>query len=314
MQRILICGSSSFASQGLVQLLESKGSQITHFNRGKLEHKGNQISGDVLNIDKNEFLHGPFDIVINYIVLKGQSQEQNRLYIKKLLNFCNNKRVRHLIHLSSVSALEVSAKYNTEATPTEADPDKKGSYGSLKIAADLCLVRNKPSELKLSLVRPGFVLGKVVQFPTVGNAFKTPFGFLLFGSPNPQMPLIKRDFLHQAILKIIQLDRKEPNIEIFHIYDSNSPSKRDYVKTAHRLGGQSDRLIVPPKWLWLFAGGCGEILSRLINKKELNVYRRIANACREKSFNSDQTQQLLGLSFSMNWQKVLEEAMDGRKK
>src|SRR5438067_12148676 len=109
--RVLILGHRSFASRGLSDLLKSKGNEVFTFSRGPLAQTDSEITGPVELIQKNPYLQIPFDAVINYIYLREQSVENNIAYLKALMEFCEAQKVRHLIHISSVSAYGTTLQF-----------------------------------------------------------------------------------------------------------------------------------------------------------------------------------------------------------
>src|SRR4029079_17625193 len=96
-----------------------------------------------------------------------------------------------------------SVRQIDETTPIETRPERKGAYGSLKVASDQFLLANKPAGLKLSLVRPGFILSQGLADPIVGMAFRTPFNrLLLIGSPSNVVPLTTRDKVNDVLVAL----------------------------------------------------------------------------------------------------------------
>ena len=113
-KRVLICGDRSFAAQGLRELLSARGFDVATFTRGTLNRAGPFVTGPVMTIHKNPYLTGRFDAVINYILLQGESVEDNIRYVEALAGFCRERSIRHLIHISSCSVYKNGARLVTE--------------------------------------------------------------------------------------------------------------------------------------------------------------------------------------------------------
>ena len=181
--RILICGHSSFASQGLPQLLRDAGHEVTLFGRGATDRReqpglGLIVTGPVAELHSNPHLRpdtaGSFNAVVNYILLKDESIEKNVAYTRSLMQFCAETGVKHLVHISSVSSYSGSARLIDEQATLENDPLKKGSYGSLKVASDVDVLNHRPPAMKLTMVRPGFILGPGLVDPIIGTGARLP--------------------------------------------------------------------------------------------------------------------------------------------
>ena len=307
---ILICGSSSFAARGLEALFLSNNFNVHTFNRGKEDCCQNSVTGKVSEIHNNKFLTGSFDTVINFLLLKGESIESNIFYIKSLLEFCRQKQVKHLIHISSVSVYKSSCRLINENAEVEVVPSQKGDYGARKVAIDNYLLNNPIENLTVSFIRPGFVLGKGLLNPIVGNAFRTPWNkLLLYGTKNSIMPLTTHKLLHQSILKLAQYIPQE-RLNTYIIVDNNSPSKVDYIETCSQLFGISESVMSFPTLLWLTAGFLGDIATKILLRKKMELYQKFYNATRETFYDSSHTEKVLGLHFSIDWKKELLNSLD----
>jgi len=307
---ILLCGSSSFAAKGLDELLSQNGYNVITFNRGSEACRNNAVTGNVTEINKNKFLTVSPGTVINFLLLKGDSVDNNVLYIKSLLDFCRQKKVKHLIHISSISVYKSNCKLINEKAVIEKDPAKKGEYGAWKVAVDNYLLSNPVEGLSVSFVRPGFVLGKGLLNPVVGNAFRTPWNkLLLYGTGKTIMPLTTHTVLHQSLLKLVGIEEQE-KFNIYVIVDNHSPVKQDYIKTCSELFGISEKVISLPGWFWLTAGFFGDIADRLVLKKNLGLYQKFYNATRKTSYDSSITEKELGLNFNIDWKKELYNSLE----
>ncbi len=105
MYKILVCGSTSFAANGIVQRLTALGHDVLTFNRGEENKVGNSITGPVKSISTNRFIDDRIDIIINYLLVKNASVEENIEYISDLLALCKKANTKHLIHFSIYECL-----------------------------------------------------------------------------------------------------------------------------------------------------------------------------------------------------------------
>ena len=119
MNKILILGSHSFVSKGLVSELDSLSYYVHEFSRGKKRRQDNKIYGNYLSISSNELFDNSYDIVINFAILKDQSLDDNIQFIKDLIDFCKSHGVKKLIHFSSIMVYNYALKDVTENTEIE---------------------------------------------------------------------------------------------------------------------------------------------------------------------------------------------------
>ena len=132
MNNVLICGHKSFVATGLTKVFKDNDITCDCFSRGEMSRNGNVVKGDVLKMSQNELL-GTYDTVINFIILKDKSVEENLTYAKSLLEFCKTKGIKHLIQISSISAYPNGADTVTEDSPIEENYHNKGGYASVKV-------------------------------------------------------------------------------------------------------------------------------------------------------------------------------------
>ena len=207
MKKILICGHRSFVATGLMQTLKDKGMDVDCFSRGEEERNDNVVTGDVTKIEKNQFL-GSYDTVINFIILKEKSIEENINYIQSLLSFCKTKGVKNLLQISSISVYPNEAIEVDENSEIEEDYHNKGGYASIKVAVDRYLLSNPVEGLNVSFVRPGYIYTKNREISKAG-IFVSKFGLnVLLGDKKTTLPLINREVLHEALFRIIECRTK----------------------------------------------------------------------------------------------------------
>jgi nucleoside-diphosphate-sugar epimerase len=308
-QRILICGHRSFAAQGLPEVLEKRGYQVVLFSRGDLKRTKNVVTGPVLEIDKNPLLEGSFDILINYILLGASGREENERYLQALLNLAQQRGTRHFVQISSISVYRSDATRIDESTREETNPQQKGPYAATKIIQDEFLKANTPSPLKLSLVRPGFILGPGLPNPIGGTALRTPWNkLLLLGNPTSKIPLISRDLVNETLASVVS-HPPENSPEVVLIADPNSPTRKEYIDACCQLLGCGTHTVTVPNWIWLSAAAGAEVPARIL-KLSVKPFQKVASLCQDKTFGVEQSELRSGVNMSFDWRRVLTSSMD----
>ena len=159
MKKVLICGHRSFVATGLTNALEQARISYDCFSRGSEKRDGNVVTGDVLDMSNNKYLD-EYDVVINYIILKNQSVDENLAYIKSLLDFCKKKKVKNLLQISSISVYPNESKVVDETSEIENDYHNKGGYASIKVAVDHYLMDYPVEGLGVSFISQGYIYTK----------------------------------------------------------------------------------------------------------------------------------------------------------
>lgn len=310
-QRILVCGHRAFAAKGLPELLRSAGHTVSTFSRGPVGQDGDAITGPVDQMHENPHLDQPFDTVINYILLKDDPIDKNNAFITSLVECCKRRNVKHLVHLSSVSVYSGDIDRIVEEAQVETVPDRKGSYGSLKVATDIHLSRIAPAELRLSMVRPGFILGLGLMDPIIGMAMRFLNNRLLvLGDAKNQLPVVTREQVNEAILKIVDLLDPNPR-EAFLILDNHSPLREQWLKGVCEQLGAGVGLIKLPPWFWLMAGYCSAPLVKLAGMK-MKPIQMMKNITRRQRYDSTITQRRLGMDMRVDWPKEVRNSFTGQ--
>ncbi len=286
MSKILICGATSFVAKGLAELLRSKGHVIECFSRGKISKNSLVIKGDYLTIANNEYLALGYDVVVNYAVIKDGTVESNLQYVKSLVKMCQDKGVKKLIHFSSVMTYGYHIGKIDENTPIEklGETWKKG-YGEFKIAVDQYLISIRDTlPFELVLVRPGYVLADNRPCPFIKPL---PFGFTLIkGDSKSKQPIVKREEIHEAILKIIETDNNYP---VYHFFPNDGMTKyRFAIQTGYK------HLIPMPRLIFKYL----PLLLMKIGAMSKAMYSRFDGMYNENEFYSELTENKLNIKFS----------------
>lgn len=232
-RKILICGATSFVAKGFKELLIQQGFDVDTFGRK---------DGSYLEIDKNPMLADSYEAVVNFAVLKDQNIENNVSYMKSLVEMCRQKHVKKLIHFSSIMVYSYHLGKLDENSPidTVANTMMEG-YGKIKIACDEFLNSIKQSlPFEVVMVRPGYVLADNSPAPFIK---RLPCGAsVILGNKKSRQPIVKREDIHLALLKIIETDK---NLPVYHLFQNNDITKYNFAKQT--VGGL---ILVLPKFIF----------------------------------------------------------------
>lgn len=276
MKKILICGATSFVAKGFKELLIQQGFDVDTFGRK---------DGSYLEIDKNPMLADSYEAVVNFAVLKDQSIEDNVSYMKSLVEMCKQKQVKKLIHFSSIMVYSYHLGKLDENSPidTVANTMMEG-YGKIKIACDEFLNSIKQSlPFEVVMVRPGYVLADNRPAPFIK---RLPCGIsVILGNKKSRQPIVKREDIHLALLKIIETDK---NLPVYHLFQNNDITKYNFAKQT--VGGL---ILVLPKFIF-------EGLPRLMMKMGLMkkaLYSRFDGMYNYNVASSTMTESKLNIKF-----------------
>lgn len=276
MKKILICGATSFVAKDFKELLIQQGFDVDTFGRK---------DGSYLEIDKNPILADSYEAVVNFAVLKDQSIEDNVSYMKSLIEMCKQKQVKKLIHFSSIMVYSYHLGKLDENSPidTVANTMMEG-YGKIKIACDEFLNSVKQSlPFEVVMVRPGYVLADNRPAPFIK---RLPCGVsVILGNKKSRQPIVKREDIHLALLKIIETDK---NLPVYHLFQNNDITKYNFAKQT--VGGL---ILVLPKFIF-------EGLPRLMMKMGLMkkaLYSRFDGMYNYNVASSTMTESKLNIKF-----------------
>lgn len=217
-RKILICGATSFVAKGFKELLIQQGFDVDTFGRK---------DGNYLEIDKNPMLADSYEAVVNFAVLKDQSIEDNVSYMKSLVEMCRQKHVKKLIHFSSIMVYNYHLGQLDENSPIETVVDTMmEGYGKLKIAVDEYLNNVKIGlPFEVVMVRPGYVLADGRPAPFIK---RLPCGInVILGNKRSKQPIVRREDIHKALVKIIETEK---NLPVYHLFQNNDITKYDFAK------------------------------------------------------------------------------------
>lgn len=284
--KILICGANSFVGKGLIQTLSAEGYLVDQFSRGKISTgTKNNIKGSYLEIDKNEYLNDTYSTVINFALLKDSSLNDNIKYIEALIKLCKFKHVNKLIHFSSIMVYDYALNEINEHSEIETVENTiKSGYGEIKIGVDQYLLsRKKELPFEVILVRPGYVLADNRPCPFIK---KLPLGFsIIKGNKSSKQPIVKREDIHEALIKII---RTENNLPVYHFFPNDGMTKYKYAQDT--VGGI---ILTLPKCIFKYI----PLLFSKIGLIPKSLYSRFEGMYIESNFSSQLTENKLNFKF-----------------
>ena len=282
---ILLCGEDSFAAKGLLEKLEESNFNVDCFSKGKESRGGKYITGDVFAMSKNPYFLDSYDIVISYILIKNKTVEENITFVKELDNFCEQKNVKRLIQISSISVYPNELKYVNEKTEIESNCDNKGEYASVKIAVDQFLL-HKTSTYPVTFIRPGYLVCEDNNFSYAGIGICLPLRLiLLLGNKKTSLPLIQRDKMNESLVEIIKKNRFN---DVYLFLENKKGTKYQFLKS------RVTRKIIPlPKSIILFCARIAKTLKLLSDKQ----YHQIKGLFKETYFDSSESEKELQITF-----------------
>lgn len=286
--KLLLLGEKSFAANGLYELLTKEGLETDCFSRGYESRNGDFVTGDVFKLSENKELLNEYDIVINFIIIKNESVNKNIGYIEELDKFCKSRKVKKLIQISSVSCYPWEASSVNETTDIENNHLKKGSYASIKVAVDRFLISlEKP--YKVSFIRPGFI------YTPDGGSGISGIGIHLFSKValilgNKKTPLakIRRERLHQGILKILNTGCSK---SVYLMFENNNSTKKDF------LAGKGYKITIPLNRFLVTGVSKIAVKTGFFNSSQLEQVRSLFRHTNYECYN---TEFELGYSFIKN--------------
>lgn len=167
---ILITGANGFIGSHMVKRLLKEDCNVVALIRdpnlvAELENQSiKPIMGDIL--DKNS-LHqipqcdGVFHLAGILDHTKGEDYMMNVNYegSVNILEFCKQRKIKKLIHLSSLGVMACSSPL-IDLNEDDPIPDKPiGIYARSKASAEKALVNSNTDDINISIVRPPFVWG-----------------------------------------------------------------------------------------------------------------------------------------------------------
>lgn len=282
---ILICGHRAYAARNLEERLKQAGYTVICFSRGEVKRENNVVTGLVTEIDTNPLLPNEIDVVINFILLKNGTFKDNLAYIEALCRFCEKRKVKRLIHLSSISSYPNDTELITEDTEIDHNYRLKGNYGAQKVLIDKYLIKQRDEKgLPLVFLRPGFITAPDHPNPIGGIAKILPNGFtLLIGNNQSSLPIVSRDEMQYGLQKAIEDIYPLP---VYLLVREGNYTKADYVKTLF-----PDTIVIPlPKYIVV---GLAQLLKALYIFDE-RKFQMVKGQFKVNKLNAEKTYKKIG--------------------
>jgi len=283
-EKILICGHRSFVATGLTDVMSKHDISHECFSRGETRRVGNVVTGDVMNMATNPELKR-YDTVINFIILKDASVEQNIAYIQSLLAFCKQAGVKHLIQISSIAVYPNDAEYVNESSELETAGNKSG-YAAIKLAVDKYLLEHPVEGMHITFVRPGFVYAKNTEVSKAGLVVSKCGIHVLWGDKRTVLPKINRADLHEALIRIAL---SEEINNVYLVFNSSpEQTKYDFVSRQWNI----HPICLPASFVVYTAKCLNKV--RLISNTNL---KRIIGLFKRTQFDNHRTEERLSMRF-----------------
>lgn len=283
-EKILICGHRSFVATGLIDAFQEHGVTCDCFSRGKVERNGNVITGDVMEMADNPYL-SQYETVINFIILKDASIEQNVAYIRSLLQFCKKAGVKRLIQISSIAVYPNDAERVNEDSELEIAGNKSG-YAAIKLAVDKYLLEHPVEGMQITFVRPGFVYAKNAEVSKAGLVVSRCGVHILLGDKKTVLPKINRKDLHEALVRIAFAKEAD---NVYLVFNSNAgQTKYDFVSRQWNI----NPICLPTSFVVLAAKCLNKV--RIISNTNL---KRIIGLFKRTQFDNHRTEERLSMQF-----------------
>lgn len=288
MKKILLLGEKSFAATGLYELLKNNYYQVDCFSRGVESKNGDFIKGDVFALSNNIYLAPDYDIVINFILIKNDLIGLNLDYIKEVDNLCRVKKVKNLLHISSISSYPGNLEFIDEESEIEKNHTIKGNYAGIKVAVDNYLLSiERP--YALSFIRPGFIYTSGLNENISGIGLKILPGLaIILGNKKTPLTVIRRERLHEGILRVIETGCDQ---RVYLMFENNDSKKSDFLRN------NGYKIVIPLNKRLI-------INASLIFKKtgvfKQSHFEQIESLFKQTSFCCYQTEFILNYSFIPN--------------
>jgi hypothetical protein len=286
-KKIICFGKNSFVANGFDSHILKHNRKVDWFSRGKESKVRNVIYGKIDEILNNSYFDDEYETLINFVILKDCSIEQNLVFIDNLLKLGTKLQIKKFIHFSTVMTYSYQADNIDEYSEIE-DLHKtwKGNYAKIKIAVDKFIMENEEKyDFQISIVRPGYVYDSF-QSPNFSVSSLGKFRFLI-GDKKSILPTVEKNELHFALISLANLDELP---KVAHFFKEGGTNKFFYTKNIYPksvlifLNGFIFFMI--PKYIFSFS------------EKSRILYSRLESMFIRTYFSSKKTCSLLKIKFS----------------
>jgi nucleoside-diphosphate-sugar epimerase len=308
--KILVLGSSSFAAQGLVDLLQLFGHEVWSFNRRQEMRLGDRgLTGNISSLAGLAAGLQGCDAVVNYLLMKDSSLEANLQLLQRLNELLIAIGCRRFIHVSSVSVLPaVTGRVSEEHEPPR-NFRQKGAYARLKIATERW-VTDHVTHCQLVLVRPGFVVAPGLSDPLVGIGKLLPNQRILgLGHRNSIIPVISRQILNEGVARLCQVRLQRQRTTVMFTAP-DSPTRAEFIEYCCAQFGLGRQATFLHPWIWTLSLAAASVPLSLIKREWNNLPAKFRHNLKPRSYDSQATQKLLNLDFWADWKRLVGGAVE----
>ncbi len=308
--KLLLVGSSSFAAQGLTELLRNSGHEVWSFNRRPERALGERgLGGSIANITDYASQLQECDVAVNYLLLKDASIEENLRFLQVLNQLLVAIKCRRFIHISSVSVLAPSTKRVSEKDDPPSDFRQKGPYARLKIATERWVTQHV-THCEIVLVRPGFVVAPGLPDPIIGIGKLLPTQKILcLGHRKSIIPIVSRQILNEGLLRLCTIPLPARRTTAMFT-GPDSPTREDYLNyCCAQFGLGRGTLFLRPEVWWLSLGAASLPLT-IMKGRWNNLAAKFSHNLKVRRYDSGATEKLLNLDLRVGWKRLLGEALE----
>ena len=152
--------------------------------------------------------------------------------METLVRMCKENGVKKLIHFSSIMVYNYHLGKLNETSPIDTVKNTMmEGYGKIKIAVDEYLNTVKEDlPFEVVMVRPGYVLAEGRPAPFIK---RLPGSIsVILGNKKSKQPIVRREDIHEALVRIIETDK---NLPVYHLFQNNDITKYAFAKQT--VGG-----------------------------------------------------------------------------
>lgn len=244
-------------------------SLFEHYKKSDLFSKINWIEADILDIPSLEIAFQNIDYVYHCAALisfnpddESQLRKVNIEGTANIVNFCIDKNIKKLCHVSSIATLGDLTKNESQITEeTEWNPELLHSdYAITKYGAEMEIWRGKQEGLEVVIVNPGVIFG---PYPKLWDWNQGSGKF--FTSINKGLPFYSAGStgfiaVTDVVKTMFFLMNSEINGERFILISENKTFKEIIDIIADKIGAKKPTIEVKP-WMinlawridWLFS-------------------------------------------------------------
>ena len=273
--------------------------------------------GDITDKRSLKGLMENIDIVINCAARLGQQGTNDDFYLTNVLGTENllqdavKNRVSRFIHISSLAVLsEYQDHFNTKEDQPYAQWWAE-PYTPSKIEAEKMLLGYFTNDLKLIIIRPGWIWGpEDTNTLEIGKMVKS--GIVPYiGNGNNILSLTYITNIIHAILQAVTIKNCR-NKEIFNVVDNQNISQKQFLAAfAERLNPSAKYVKIPFKFAYRIAQG-HELLNKTLDYKlSSKISRHNVNvSARNFKFDQEKVQNLLKFKPPIEFSLAVDQTIE----